>query len=97
MATKDPTTEVLEAKLQEADAEISRLQALLKQQKATGEIREKLNLRMQEIRERRDEVKQGIDSIKQKAKASYDDLEKGVHNAWQSLSDAITRASKEFK
>jgi len=94
---KRPTQELLEAKLQETDAEIDKLDARLRQHKANSEIRDKLAQRLQEIRDRRAELNDSITGLKQKTATSFEELGEGVQDAWHELSSAVKRAADEFK
>lgn len=97
MSEKRPTQELLEAKLQETDAEIDKLDARLRQHKANSELRDKLAQRLQDIRDRRAELNDRITNLKQKTATSFDELGEGVQDAWAELSSAVKRAADEFK
>lgn len=97
MTDQKPTKELLEAKLQEADAEINRLEAKLREQEAGSEIRQNLNQRIEDVRTRYSELKGRATTLKQKTSSSVDELEQGTRAAWNNLTDAIKRATREFK
>jgi uncharacterized coiled-coil DUF342 family protein len=97
LSEKRPAQELLEAKLQETDAEIDKLDARLRQHKANSELRDKLARRLQEIRDRRAELNDRITALKQKTATSFEELGEGVQDAWHELSSAVKRAADELK
>jgi len=94
---KRPTQELLDAKLQEIDAEIDKMDAKLRQHKANSELGDKLARRLQEIRSQRAELLDRISDLKQSTASSFEELGEGVQTAWDTLSSAVKRAASEFK
>jgi len=97
LSEEKPMQTLLEAKLQEMDAEIDQLDAKLRQHKANSELRDKLAQRLREIRDQRSRLNDRIAGLKQKTAASFDELGEGVQDAWDELSSAVKRAADEFK
>lgn len=86
--------EKTKSRLDELDANIAKLEA--RAEKAGTGMKAKIRKELEEIRDSRRDAGKKLDELKATGSAAGQDLKAGTELAWQSLADAVKRASKRF-
>lgn len=92
---KDAYVEKLQAKMDEWNAEIDRLEAKARQAKADSKINYEKEL--ENLRAKRRDLQEKIDQVQQSGKGAWEDLKAGIEAAGQALEMAVKSAASRFK
>ncbi len=90
MTTRHEFIENLKKKLDETNNEIDKMEA--KAKAAQIRNREKYDFEIRRVRQKRDEILQKLEKIKQSTDESWTELREGADLAWKSLKEAFKRA-----
>ncbi len=94
MSYRDELIEKTKSKLDDANAEIQRLQDLAAEQ--AEEARAQTRELVDELQDYRDRAREKIEQLQTAGDAAVDDLRLGAENAWNSLKLAVGRARERF-
>ena len=97
MSDKDALEKKIQAKLDEADAEIHKLQARAREQDADKALRQQIEERRAELEKHQAALKSKLDALRSKSESSWKEIEHGAQQAWDDLSSALKRAAEHFK
>lgn len=92
---KDAYVEKLQAKMDEWNAEIKKLDAKARQAEADSKI--KYEKELEDLRARRKDLEEKMSRLRKSGEGAWKDLKTGIESAWQSLDTAITSAASRFK
>lgn len=92
---KDAYVEKLQAKMDEWNAEIKKLDAKARQAEADSKI--KYEKELEDLRARRKDLEEKMSRLRESGEGAWKDLKTGIESAWQSLDTAITSAASRFK
>lgn len=93
--TRDAYVEKTKAKLDEWNAEIAKLEAKARQEKADAQMN--LEEQIETMKKKRKSTEEDLDKLRQAGESAWEDLKAGVENAATSLGDAIRSAQSRFK
>lgn len=68
-----------------------------KAQKAGSDVKRKYDQRIQELRHRRDDMKQRLGQIDTASENAWEDLKQGAEKAWETLNEALKKAKSHFE
>lgn len=92
---KDVYVEKLQAKMDEWNAEIQKLEAKVRQAQADSKIKHEKDL--ENLRAKRRELEEKITQVQQSGKGAWQDLKAGIESAGQALDMAVKSAASRFK
>lgn len=95
MDTQDAWEKKLQARLDELNAEIARLEA--KADLAAADAQLEYRKQLGELRSVRGDAEKRLEELRSAGAAARDDLAAGAEAAWESLSDAVKRSISRFK
>ncbi|WP_018123164.1 hypothetical protein [Desulfovibrio oxyclinae] len=95
MSNREEYVQKMKAKLDELNAEVSRLEA--KAKGAEADLRVKYDDEIKQLKERREEAKVKLAEFQQAGDSAWQDLKIGLQGAWDILDEAIKSASARFK
>mgnify|MGYP000238813108 CR=1 FL=1 len=95
MSNRDAYVEKMHAKLDELNAEIDRLKAKLDGAKAEKRIEYQEDI--ENLKAKQKEVEEKIDTLRDAGDDAWEDIKKGVEDAWQSMESAVNAAKNRFK
>ncbi len=84
----------LKALLHEWDAEIERLAA--KAHRADEDARVEYNKKLDDLRKKRKDLEDKIDTILHSGEDTWEDLKQGLENSWGILKASLSQAKSEF-
>jgi len=95
MGMRDDYIKKLQARLDEWNAEIDKLQAKLKSAEADAqaEYREQI----EKLEQERSRAQERLKELQQASEDTWQDLKAGAENAWDSMDQAIKSAMSRFK
>jgi hypothetical protein len=94
-AHKDEYAQKLQNVLEDVNTCIGQLKT--QADKASAEVRERLQPQIDELRRRSQAVQQQLDKVKDATPAIWNDIRTGVHGAWKNLQEAFDKAWDEKK
>jgi len=94
MSTREEYIQKMKAKLDELNAEVSRLEA--KTRGAEANLRLKYHDEIQNLKARREEARAKLAEFKQAGDSAWEDLKIGIQGAWDILEEAIKSAKERF-
>jgi BMFP domain-containing protein YqiC len=77
------------------NARIVELEA--KANEKTGEVRREFKAKISGLRESKAQADRRLEELRLASKPAWEDVKKGVEQAWHSLSDAVDSASSRFQ
>jgi len=95
MSERDAYVEKMKARLDEWNAELSRLSAKADGAKADAKLEHERAIA--ELKTQRDEMQQQLGKVMSASEDAWDDLRKGADSAWDKLGEAFESASKRFR
>lgn len=94
-AERDAYVKKIQAKLDEWNADIDKLEARAKGAQADAQLA--CNKRIEEMKTRRDELNTRLQEIRNSSGEAWEDLRSGVELAWESMSEAVQSAWSHFR
>jgi len=91
---KDPYVEKLQAKLDEWNAEIEKLQARARQ--AQADTRIEYEEQVAELKGKRDALKDKLREIRAASDEAWEEMKKGADEAFDRVKEAVERARRKF-
>lgn len=95
MTEKDAYVRMIEAKIEELDAEIRKLKARAKEESASAEI--KLNEMMDEYRADRQDLEKKMEALRESGGSAWKDMQEGIDRALRELKTSFEKASSRFR
>ena len=95
MTTKDAYIRMIEAKLEELDAEIRKLKARAKEESAQAEL--KLNEMMDQYRADRQDLEKKLGALQKSSGTAWNDMQEGIDRALGELKASFEKASSRFR
>ena len=95
MSKREAYVEKFKAKLDEWNAEISKMEAKAKGAGADSKL--KYEEQITEVKSRRDKARDRLKEVRESSDEAWEDLKAGADQAWKSVSDAVTEAWSRFK
>lgn len=95
MTTKDAYIRMIEAKLEELDAEIRKLKARAKEESAQAEL--KLNEMIDQYRADRQDLEKKLEALQKSSGTAWNDMQEGIDRAFQELKASFEKASSRFR
>ncbi len=95
MDKKNEYVKKLHAKIDEWNADIDKLVA--KKDRLEANARLEYQERIEEIKKKRDDLKENISEINQASEGAWQDLKAGVDLSWEAMNQAIRSAASKFK
>ncbi|MDT8357619.1 MAG: hypothetical protein RQ758_03845 [Methanomicrobiaceae archaeon] len=95
MTAKDAYVRMIEAKLEELDAEIHKLKARAKEESASAEI--KLNKMIDQYRTDRQDLERELEALRESGGSAWEDMQEGVDRALAELKASFEKASSRFR
>ncbi len=95
MGTRDEYVKQLQAKLDEWNAEIDKLEA--KARGARADIQANLDQRVTELRSKRAQIEQRLEELRHASEGAWGDMKAGLELAWESLSESLKSAWSHFE
>ena len=95
MPNREAIVQKMKAKLDELNAEVSKLEA--KAQGAEADLRLRYHDQIQTLKARREEAKAKLAEFRQAGDDAWQDLKIGLQGAWDILDEAIGSARERFK
>jgi outer membrane murein-binding lipoprotein Lpp len=92
---KEAYVEKLQAKMDEWNAEIKKLEAKARQAEADSKIN--YEKEVEELRAKRRDLEEKMSQVRESGEGAWQDLKTGIESAWQSLDTAIKSAASRFK
>ncbi len=93
--TRDEYLEKLKAKMDQWNAELSRLEAKANEVEADAKIEYKTQL--EKLRTRKMELQQKIDELRNTSGDAWQDVKAGIENAWQEFGESVKSATARFR
>jgi chromosome segregation ATPase len=94
MSARDEYIQKMKAKLDELNAEISRLEA--KAQGAKADLRLRYGDEIRKLEARREEAEARLAEFRQAGENAWQDLKIGIQSAWDILEESIKSAKERF-
>jgi len=94
-AKRDAYVEKLKAQLDEWNADIDKLAAKAAQAEAEAKI--EYQNQLDELRAKRDDVRNKLSALQQAGEGAWEDLKEGLENSWEILKMSFKRAKSEFE
>ncbi|MEZ7197260.1 hypothetical protein [Pseudodesulfovibrio karagichevae] len=94
MSTRDEYIQKMKAKLDELNAEISRLEA--KGRGAKADLRLRYEDEVRKLETRREEAEARLAEFRQAGESAWQDLKIGIQGAWDILEESIQSAKERF-
>ncbi len=94
-AKRDAYVEKLKAQLDEWNADIDKLAAKAAQAEAEAKI--EYQNEVEDLRAKRDDVRDKLSAIRQAGEGAWEDLKEGLENSWEILKMSFTKAKSEFE
>ncbi|MGR9046719.1 MAG: hypothetical protein ACU83N_15640 [Gammaproteobacteria bacterium] len=95
MSTNDAYVQRMKAKMDEWNAKLNMLKA--QAEGASADTKIKINEQIEKLESRRAEAKMKLKELQNAGEGAWQDLRKGVDEAWDSISNALDDAVKKFK
>ena len=95
MSNRDAYVKKLQAKLDEWNADIDKLEA--KARASRADVQVALNRKVTELRSRREETTAKLRELRDAGEGAWEELKAGVELAWEALSDAMQSAKSHFE
>lgn len=95
MSKRDVYVEKMKAKLDEINAEVSRLEA--KADGAEADLKIKYNDEIKKLKDKRDNAQKSLKEFQQAGDSAWQDLKAGLQGAWDILDESVKSASSKFK
>jgi DNA repair exonuclease SbcCD ATPase subunit len=95
MTTKDAYVRLIEAKLEELDAEIRKRKAKAKEERTQAEM--KLNEMMDQYRADRQNLEKKLVALRQSGGSAWEDMQEGIDRALGELKASFEQASSPFR
>lgn len=95
MSEREEYIRKTEAKLREWNAEIEKYEAKAKALQA--DVHAEYDRHIQELKKRRDETQAKLEELRLASDSAWQDVKKGLDNAWSALGDAFSSAANKFK
>jgi uncharacterized coiled-coil DUF342 family protein len=95
MSKRDAYVKKVQAKLDEWNAEIDKLEAKARAAQADAQI--DLQQRVAELRSKRDEMTVKLQRLRDATEGAWEDLKAGLELAWEALGEAVHSAKSHFK
>ena len=92
--TRDAFVKKTKAKLDEWNAEITKLEAKARQQEADAQL--KIEEQIETLKKKRKSTEEDLDKLQQAGESAWEDLKTGVENAANTLGEAIRSAQSRF-
>ena len=93
--TKEAYVQKLNAKMDEWNAEIHKLEAKADQAEAEAKI--EYEKQLEDLRAKRKDLEDKIENLQQAGEIAWEDLKAGIESAWDSLGNAVNSAVSRFK
>jgi len=94
-AKRDAYVEKLKAQLDEWNADIDKLAA--KANQAEAETKIEYQNQLDDLRTKRDDVRDKLSAIQQAGEGAREDLKEGLENSWEILKMTFNKAKAEFE
>ena len=94
-AKKDAYVEKLKAQLDEWNADIDKLAA--RAAKAEAETKIEYQNQLDDLRTKRDDVRDKLLTVQQAGEGAWEDLKEGLENSWEILKMSFKKAKTEFE
>jgi uncharacterized coiled-coil DUF342 family protein len=94
MSSRQKYIDDLKVKLDEWNAEITRLEA--KAQAAQADMKAEYNRQVETLKERQRETQQRMEELQTSSESAWEDMKAGVESAWHSMEKAIEDARARF-
>jgi len=94
-AKRDAYVEKLKAQLDEWNADIDKLAAKAAQAEAEANI--EYQNQLDDLRTKRDDVRDKLSAIQQAGEGAWEDLKEGLENSWDILKMSFNKAKVEFE
>jgi len=95
MTKKDAYIKMIEAKLEELDAEIRKQKAKAKEESAQAEM--KLNEMMDQYRTDRQDLEEKLMALRRSGGSAWEDMQEGIDRALGELKASFEKASSRFR
>jgi len=95
MSDRDAYVEKMKAKLDEWNAEVSKLEA--RSRGAQADMRQQFEKNLEELRRRRDEAEQQLREMQQASEESWKHFRSGMEKAWDDVNKAFRDAMESFR
>ncbi len=95
MSNRDIYVKKLQAKLDEWNAEIDRLEA--KARGTRADVQANLNQRVEEMRSKRAEMARRLEELRHASEGAWEDMKAGLELAWESLAESLKSAWSHFE
>ncbi|RLK50430.1 hypothetical protein DFR31_0326 [Alkalispirillum mobile] len=95
MSDKNEYVEKMKARLDEWNADISKLQAKARQAEADAKIRYEEQLR--ELRKQRDHAEEKLKEVQASSEEAWREMRAGMEKAWDDVSEAFRNAMNRFR
>lgn len=92
---KEAYVEKLQAKMDEWNADIKKMEAKARQAEADSKITYEKELA--DLRAKRKDLEEKITRLQQSGEGAWQDLKVGIESAWHSLDNAMKSAASRFK
>lgn len=92
---RDQFIETVKGKLDEVNQEIDRLETKAKE--ASGDAERKYRQQLDDIREKRDELKQKLTDLRAASEAQFDKLKLEAEHAWKAFQNSVSYFKSHFK
>jgi chromosome segregation ATPase len=94
MSEKSAYREKLEARLDQWQAEIDKLQA--KAAEAGADVRSEYEEQVETLREQQDAAREKLKEFDEASGEAWKDLRQGIEKAWDNLSSSVKKATEKF-
>lgn len=91
---RDAYLQKLKAKMDEWNAEIDKLKAKADQAKAGSKI--EYHKQLEDLREKRRDVRERIVAMEQAGEEAWEDLKQGLETSWEILKSSFSKAKARF-
>lgn len=95
MTERNEFVERLKARIDEWNAEISKMEAQARKARADSQAQYEENL--QKLRRQRDEARDKITELQQASDAAWDDVRKGAEEMWADMEETFRKAWSRFQ
>jgi chromosome segregation ATPase len=95
MTTRNEYVENMKARLDQWNKEIAEWEA--KARVARTDMQIEYEMRLDALRQQRDEAAEKLDELQKSAGEAWRDLAQGADDAWARMRDALEKASNHFK
>lgn len=95
MTNKEAYVQKAQAKLDEWDAQLSKLRAQLSG--ASADVKIKLNNEIESLESKRSDMKDKLNKLRNASEDAWEDMKEGFESAWESVSTSFKDAVNRFK